>query len=808
MLGWLTDLRSGWRLLCRHRGTSLLIIATLALGFGANVSMFAMARGVLLRPLPYEDPDRLMFVWLGRSGPGAPVRGLMTPRFMREIQARQRAFSSLAAIELWDGNPSAAFDLAASGGAERLHGAFVTPDFFQTIGVEAAIGRVLAEGDSPDLAVVSHDAWQRLFGASADVLGRRIELATGRGKQRAVQPVTIVGVLPPRVQFSYPDSTDMWLLFGPQQSAAPLDAIAYRLVGRLRPDVTLQQAEQELVAAKQAIAADLKRNMDAFRFWLEPVHEHAVGAVRPAVLLIAAVAFLVFVVACLNVAVLLLAQTAERRRDTAIQVALGASRWRIIRQLFVESTLLAMAAATVSVTVVAALQPALRAAIPATFSRVREVAVDLATLGWMTALVTLGIVLSTVVPAWRSSDATSNEGMTTHGRASTHSHGAARWRHRLVATEVAIVVVMLVAGGLLLRSLWALQRVDLGFAGERVFTAEMRLLDPRYFDAARLKTFQTELLSRVRALPGVERASITSAVPLRGVDWTRVLTHRGERVVAKQREIDPDYFGVMGIPLLAGRGFSAADGEAAAPVVVISRALAARLFAAGQNPLGQRLDLAPKQQPEIVGVVGDIRNVRIDAEADPAYYLPRAQRSSELVCLVARTAPETPDLGPAVRAIVKSIDPMQPVFNATTIDRIASETIADRRFYAVGTASFALITLLLAAAGLVGVTSYGVIARTREIGIRIALGAAPARLARMLVAQSLRPVTIGLASGLIVAFWTGRLIERFLFDVQSLDPMTYAAVAGSIIVITVVACAVPSLRAARLNPTVALRHDG
>jgi putative ABC transport system permease protein len=313
------------------------MIVTLALGFGANVSMFAMARGVLLRPLPYEDPDRLVFVWLGRSDPGTPVRGLMTPRFLREIEARQRSFSSLAAIELWDGNPSAAFDLAASDGAERLHGAFVTPNFFQTIGLEATIGRVLAEGDSRDLAVVSHDLWQRLSGASTDVLGRRIELASGRGKQRAVRPVTIVGVLPPRVQFSYPDSTDMWLLFGPQQSAAPLDAITYRLIARLRPGVTLQQAEQDLVAAKLAIATDLKRNMDAFNFWLEPVHEHAVGAVRPVVLLVAAVAFLVFVVACLSVAALLLAQTAERRRDTAIQVALGASRWRVIRQLFVKA---------------------------------------------------------------------------------------------------------------------------------------------------------------------------------------------------------------------------------------------------------------------------------------------------------------------------------------------------------------------------------------------------------------------------------------------------------------------------------------
>src|SRR5688572_21921745 len=417
MFGLLTDLRSAWRLLGRYRGTSALIVITLALGFGANVSIFAMARGVLLRPLPYEDPDRLALIWVGRADSAGPSRGLATPRFLADIQARQRSFSSIAAVELWDGSPAAAFDLSLPDGAERLHGAFVTPNFFQTLGVNAAIGRILAEDDPVDVAVISHDAWQRLFGGSADVLDRRLQLAAGRGKLRSVRQVTIVGVLPPRVQFSYPDSTEMWLL--PGQAPAALDAIMYRLVARLRPGITVQQAEQDLESIKLAIAIDLKQNMDFFRFWVEPVHENATRAVKPAVLLLGTVAFLVFVVACLNVAALLLAQAAERRRDTAIQAALGASRWRIIRPLFVEGGLLALVAAAVSVTVVAAMQPLLRSAIPEAFPRVREIGVDLATLSWVTALVTVGIVLSTALPAWRSSDITSGVEMARHGRAAT-----------------------------------------------------------------------------------------------------------------------------------------------------------------------------------------------------------------------------------------------------------------------------------------------------------------------------------------------------------------------------------------------------
>jgi predicted permease len=696
MSGLPSDVCSAGRLFSRYRGTSVLILLTFALGLGANAAIFAVGRGVLLRPLPYKDPERLVLFWVRRdpAAPGSTGRGLSTPRWFREVRARHRSFSSLAAVESWNGNPSATFDLASSTGGERLRGAFATTNFFDTIGVGAALGRTFSADDTSGVAVIGHDLWQSLFAGSRDVIGRRIDLATGRGKTRAVQSLTIIGVLPPRVQFSYPESTDVWLPLGSDRLDDPRmqDAIMYRVVARLRPDTTLQQAQQDLAAAKSAIGADLKLNMDRFTFWLEPVHENAVGAARPALQLLSAVAALVFLVACLNIAALLLAQTVERRREIAVRLALGAARWRIVRQQLVESTLLAAAAAAVSVVTVALLQRSLRAVMPPDFPRVDEISFDLVTFTWVALLVGLSIVLSTILPAWRSSGIDPGVEIAHSSRTATSSRAAAAWRHGLVAAQVVAVVVLLATGGLLLRSFWKLQQVDLGFDATRIFTAEMRLLDPRYFDQTTLKAFQAELLARVRALPGVERASITSSVPLRGVDWTRIISYRGERVAAKNRDVDPDYFAVMRIPLLAGRTFSEADAAGAVPVVIVSRSLAERLFP-GENPLGKRLELTAKRDAQVVGVVGDVRNVRVESSGEPAFYVPRAQESTEIICLVVRTARAAPDLAPAVRAIVASMDRMQPVLNPTTIGGIVSDSIADRRFYAVATAAFAIVSL-------------------------------------------------------------------------------------------------------------------
>jgi putative ABC transport system permease protein len=807
MSGLLTDLARAWRVLQCHRGISLLILLTLALGLGANAAVFTIGRGVILRPLPYLDPDRLIFVWRGRPAAvhGPSDRGIFTSAEFVALRERQRSFASMAAAEVWTGNVGARLDLAATGGGERLNGAFVSAGFFETLGARAILGRTLADGDPQDVAVISHDVWQRLFAQSPDVISRRIELVTGRAKQRGMRSITVVGVLAPRVQFTYPEATDVWMPL-PLNWSGINNGLIYTVIARLRPGVSLAQATDNMMPRASSATVGSDRASAPRSFWLESAHENAVGETRPALLLIGAVAALVFCIACLTAATLLLAQTIERRRDIAVRMALGASRWRIARQLFGETAIMATIAGAASIVVVALLDPVMRAAMPPGTPRAQEIGLDLVTLGWITVLVSLAVVLSALLPAWRSSGADPGDVIGTTGRTATASRGAAMLRHGLIAVQVALVAVLLIGGGLLLRSFWKLQQVDLGFDGHRIFTAEMRLLDPRYFERGAQQAFVSELLSRVRALPGVEIASVTSAVPMRGVDWTVAFSQQGTWVAAKRREVDPDYFGLMRIPLIAGRNFAPSDSETAPAVVVVSQSLAARVFP-GRNPIGQRLELDRDHQPEIIGVVGDVHNIRIESDGEPAYYLPRAQQPSELICLVARTTRSVSDLAPAVRAIVASLDPRQPVLQATTVAGIVSDSIADRRFYATATVAFAIITLVLAAAGLYGVTASTTSARTREIGIRVALGASSGRILRMLVAQGVRPAIVGLGLGIVAAFWTTRFLERFLFQIQSSDALTYVAAAAGVVTLTAAACVLPARRATRGNPTDALRHE-
>jgi putative ABC transport system permease protein len=606
------------------------------------------------------------------------------------------------------------------------------------------------------------------------------------------------------VQFTCPESTDVWLpvLTSRLENPRAQAALTYRVVARLRPNVTLEQARDDLARVTTDLGTDFSRTPGSRRIWLEPVHEYVVGAERPAVQLLTAIAALVFVVSCLNVAALLLAQMMERKRELAVQLTLGAGRWRIARQLLAESTVMAAIAAAGSLTVVGLFQPMLRAAMPPGTPRLDEIGIDPFMLVAFTALIALAIVFSTIVPGWRGSTINPGAEIVMTSRTATQARNAAHWRRGLVAAQIAVVMVLLVTGTLLLHSFWNLRQVDLGFDGERVFTAEMRLLDRKYIDEARLKSFQSDLLARVRSLPGVERASITSSVPMRGVDWTRLLPNGA---VAKERDVDSDYFAVMGIPLLAGRTFTEADAASAPLVSIVSRSLALKLFG-GRSPLGQMLDLNDRML-QIVGVVADVRNISIDSAGDPAYYIPRAQQSSTVICLVARTAAGAPDIGPAVRAIVSAIDPTQPIFNATTISGIVANSIADRRFYSLVTAAFAIITLLIAAGGLYGITAYGVAARMREIGIRTALGAEPRRIVAMLIEQEVRPVVAGLVLGVTFAFWTERLLQRFLFEVSGRDPLTYGGAAIWILLLTVAACVVPAARATAANPTVALRAE-
>jgi len=804
------DLRYAGRALRRRPGYAFATILTLALGIGANTAIFAVVRGVLLRPLPYAAPDRVVMIWRERKGDAILRRGLATPFHVQQWRARARTLADLAALEMWNTDVSARMDLAGEEGAERLRGSFASPNFFDLLGVRAALGRTFSDGDTAsgaaDVVVLSDGLWRRRFGADRAVIGRTIDLTVGR-RDRRIRRFTVIGVLPPRFRFTYPKDTELWT---PRSwhdiEGGPRDAITYTVIARLRDGVLLAQAQAEMVAVNDAMARDLPddRYVSSEFAALEPVQDYVAGQFRSAMFLLIGVTAFLLVVACVNVANLLLARTVERSRELAVRAALGASRGRLARQLLAEGIVLASAGGILGMAFAAMLQPALRATLPSTIPRVDEIGIDAITLAWAFGIAALMSIAAGLAPSWRGTP-NLHAALKQGGTTVTGDPRAARWRRVLIAAQVAAVVVLLLGGGLLLHSFWNLQRVDLGFDGSRVLTMEMRLIAPRYRDEQRLRLFQEALLERVRAVPGVTQASMTSSVPLRGVDWRKSFSADGRpgRYIANERQVDPDYFSLMHIPLHAGRRFDTNDTASSPRVAIVSEGLAREMFH-GESAIGRFVDLDPRAQ--IVGVVGDVRHVRVDEAAAPAIYTARAQWPSELICVVARTTPGAAGVAAAVRKAINSVDPNQPVEGVTTLDQIVSASIADRRFYAAATTAFSVVALLLAIAGLYGIVSRGVAERVRELGIRIVLGAARRDLIGLVVRQGLSPVAFGLALGAVAAYWTSRMLRGFLFNVTTVDPVIYIAVPVLVIVIAAVACYVPARRATKLDPIAALRE--
>ena len=778
---------------------------SLGLGVGANTGLFAVLNGVVLQPLPYAAPDRLVMLW--RASPQPSQRLVATATHVIEWRARSKTLADVAMLELWQGNPSARMDLVGSDGPQRLRGSLASRNFFDVLGVQAALGRTFVEDDPRDVVVLSHGLWQRHFGGEPGVIGRAIDLTVGNGSRRR-QRFTVIGVLPPRFRFTYPLDTELWTPLPPDATTTPRLFLRYTVVARLEDGVHLDNARADLSAVAAEMANDLGGRFSTSDVRLEPIHEYAVGQARPALALLATVTAIVLLTAALNVATLLLALAISRRRELALRAALGAGRGRLIRQLLGESSLLVVLGGALGLAIALGLVPALRAAMPLSMPRADEIIVDLPTVSWAVVVTAIGGLTACLVPAWRGSfldpGSTLSEG---GGGAATASVSAVRWRQALTALQVGVVMVLLVGGALLLRSVWNLQNVALGFDASDVLTMEMRLLGrgPRSVGA-----FTDELLARVRQLPGVEAASVTSSIPLRGVDfWRRLpVPGGGERVVANERHVDAEYFRVLRIPLLDGRLISESDLASTRSVAVVSDSLG-RLMFPGESPVGRSLPLDPigVMSTDIVGVVGDVRSSAIEDTPGPAYYVPRTQMSSEVVCLVVRAPTGATDLIPAIRAIVRSIDPLQPVLDVTTLERLVADSIADRRFHAVATASFAVLALLLAAAGLYGVVTHSVVERVRELGVRSVLGASPRDLVAFVLQRNLGAVFLGILAGCVMAFWVTSLLQNHLFGVQATDPLTYATAASLVTVWCITVSCIPARRAAHVDPVTTLRSE-
>jgi putative ABC transport system permease protein len=800
----LHDLHIALRGLRRVPGFAVVVVVTLALGIGATTAIYSVVNGVLLTPLPYPQPDRLVLVWEQNPHRGS-ARNTVSPANYLDWRDRARSFSGLAAFT-WTG-------ITLTGGTpEHVEGRAVTPEFFSVLRVDPAIGRTFtAEESAPGatkVVVLSHGLWQRRFGGDSSIVGRTIAVAGG--------DVRVVGVMPASFQ-SMPLGLDQfWQPLGLDPADRERRGRYAMVIGRLRDGVTAEAAQAEMTS----IAADLAReHVDFNTGWganVVTLTDQVVGRARPVLLTLLGAVSLVLLIACANVANLMLARTAARRRELAVRAALGASPRRLAREVLTESVVLAAIGGAAGVVLAVWGVELLVTAAPAEVPRLAQIGVDGRVLA-VTAAVTLlvGILFGSPGALGRGSDELA-EDLHGAGRRATVGAEARRLRGALVVAQVSLSMVLLVGAGLLIRSLQRLTAVDPGFDASQLLTVAVDLPAATYPDDPRRSAFYTELLRRARAMPGVQSAAMIDFLPLAGPGSATSFTvvgrpapAPGQVPVADIRVVDPQYFQTMRIPLRGGRIPDERDRVSAPPVVVINETMARSLWP-GEDPVGRRVKVNmwdPDAETEVIGVVGDVRQDRLDGDRRAMIYYPAAQAPTISMNLVLRTAGPPLDLAATMRAAVREIDSDQPVGQVTTMQSIVRLSIADRRFPMFLLSLFAGLAVTLAAVGIYGVLSYSVGLRSQEIGVRMALGARVTDILGMVLKQGGILVAVGGAVGLGSALALSRVLRGLLFGITPADPGTYLAVCLVLALVALGAMALPARRAAAVDPMRALKSE-
>ena len=790
------DGRYAARSLRKSPGFSAVAILTLALGIGASTAMFTLVNSILLRPLDYPQPERLVALWERR--PVGEERNVVSPRNFFAWREQAGSFAGLAATWDWLQN------LTGGGEAEQVRAKATTGSFFSVLGVGAQLGRTYREGEEEAAVVVlGHHLWRRRFGGDPAVVGRTVAID---GRDR-----TVVGVMPADFP-SVGTRADLWV---PVRLSPEAGGRTLQVVGRLHPGTTLEEARREMSAIGRRLAERYPASNAGWGVTLVPMHEQVTGDVRPALLVLLGAVGLLLLIACANVANLLLGRAAVRRREMAVRLSLGATRARLVRQTLTECLVLAGGAGLLGLglavwstrTLVRLLPPGL--ALP----RLDEVRVDERVLGFALGVSLLTGVLFGITPALSGSAVRLAQTLRETARGTTR--GRSRIRKALVVVEVALAVVLLVGAGLLGRSLQRLLEVDTGVRPEQVLTMRLWLSGPQYQEAAALQRFMARLLPRLRDLPGARSVGAEMYLPLTGERLghsfhraDRPRPREGERLSTHIRAIAGDYFATMGIPLLRGRAFAARDHARAPPVAVINQELARRHFP-GEDPIGKRVDYvwSDTLSAEIVGVVGSVREMGPGAEPSPAIYRPYAQMPTPRVALVIRSAGDPLTLAAAAATAVREIDPGQPVAEIRTMEEVVSATVVRPRLNLYLLGGFAGMALLLAALGLYGVVSHSVTQRSQEIGVRIALGARPGHVLRLVVREGMRLTVLGLLIGLGAALAATRVMASLLFGVSVTDPLTLAGVTAFAAAVALLASYLPARRATRVDPAVTLRAE-
>ena len=792
------DISYGMRMLRRNPGFTAVAVLTLALGIGANTAIFSVVNAVLLRPLPYPEPERL-------------VRSAGQDSYP-DIQDWRKQGQT---VEAFGAYMRDFFDLTSGPEPERINGGQVMGDLFSLFGVDALLGRTLQEEDGKssgaNLAVISYDLWQRLYQGDDTALGKSLSLS---GK-----PYTIVGVMPAGFQFPSA-AADVWLPLAEDNGVVGArGAHTFRAFGRLKPDTTLADAQSEMNVIAERLATAYPDTNTDIRYTLVPLLDSVVDSSRNALLILFGAVSAVLLIACANVANLILARSSARQKETAVRMALGASRNRVLRQWLTETSLLFLAGGVAGVVVATRLLPVLLALSPGRLPRVEEIGLDWRVLGFSLAVSIVAGVLFGLHPAWSAGQVNVAHAMKEGGR--TISHSRKKWfRNGLVVTEVALALVLLTGAGLMVRSMSHLITQEPGFNPERLVTFNLTLTKDEYKEVARRTRFYDDMISRLQTIPGVEAVATSTDFPLEPnyyVDHNFIIEGRpevplGETPSLVHRGVNPGYHQALGIPLLKGRHIEDADRANTFPVAVINQA-AVREFFPDEDPVGKRFRWAFADTVRwitIAGVVGDVRDFGLDTNDRSAAYLPYAQeqawwRTWNVVAL--RTSVPTASLIEQVKGEIAKVDPLVPIADVRTMDKLVEDSYALRRFSLQLLGGFAVVALALAMIGIYGVISQEVRQRTHEIGLRLALGAQRGDVLRLIVGHGLRLTLAGLALGLLGSLALTRLLQTLLFGVSPTDPVTFVGVSFLLTAVALLASYIPARRAAKVDPMVALRYE-
>jgi putative ABC transport system permease protein len=807
----LQDLRYGLRMLAKNSGFTIFAVITLALGIGANTAIFSVVNAALLRPLPYQDPNRLVYVWSAEKARGINQSTVSIPD-LHDWRAQNRVFEGMAGW--WSGS----YNLSGGDEPQQVGGWTVSPNFFDVLGARSELGRTFArdeeQGTKDRVVVLSHSLWIGSFGGDPSVLGRTITLDG--------EPHTVVGVMPAEFSSPFPD-VQLWVPWPSRaESIAPRGERFMRVIARLKPNVTIEAAQADMDTIVRNLAQEYKEDAGVTAY-LVPAGQQIAGSVRPALLVLLGAVGFVLLIGCANLANLLLARSAAREKEFAIRSALGAGNWDLVRQVLTESLLLSLSSGAVGILMAGWGVRYLRVMVASQIPRAQDISLDARVL-----LFTLGLSVLTglafgVFPAVQSFKGQLSQSLKEGGRGLGGGVQGRHVRDLLVIWEMALALVLLVGAGLLVNSFQRLRAINPGFNPDQVLTCQVSLPSSKYKDPQIVSFFQ-QLLERVRALPGVKAAGATMTLPLRnpnGGYWSglniegRPATARESIPIVSFTQVTPGYFRAMGIPILRGRAFTDSDNSGQSPKVAIVNATLAHRFFPDIDPVGKRICLGEDTSKgpwlTLIGVVGDAALENLTDPRFPQVFSPHAQGVQGGVAgnmeLVLRTSSDPAAVARAVRNAVHEMDKDQSVADIQTLDKVVSASLAQPRLNTLLLGAFAALALLLAAIGIYGVISYSVALRTREIGIRIALGAERGDVLKLVVKHGLILAMTGAAIGLIGALSLTRLMSSLLYGVQPSDPPTFLAVFVVLVGVALLSSYIPARRATKVDPMVALRYE-